>query len=181
MPFTAPREKETVPLAALSVLDLADETACFCSKLLADMGAQVLKIESPGGDDSRWIGPFWGKQPNPEKSLSFWYTNTSKLGVTLNLESTEGQDIFLRLASKADVVVETFPPGYLKKIGLHYEAMNKNNRFSIAFFNIVNFFPVKSDELAFGVFVCGFLVGPYFFRGHLRQRNDNQRQYVGEL
>ena len=115
------------PLAALRVLDLADEKACFCSKLLADMGAEVIKIEEPGGDASRWVGPFWGNKPHPEKSLSFWYNNTSKLGVTLNLESNEGQSIFLKLASQADVVVETFPPGYLKKIGLNYEVLSEKN------------------------------------------------------
>ena len=119
--------KDTIPLAGLRVLDLADEKACFCSKLLADMGAEVIKVEKPGGDASRWEGPFWGNTPHPEKSLSFWYNNTSKLGITLCLESKEGQGIFLRLASKADVVVETFPPGYLGEIGLNYEVLSKKN------------------------------------------------------
>ncbi|MBA7663658.1 MAG: hypothetical protein GH143_01890 [Calditrichaeota bacterium] len=121
------QEKETAPLAALRVLDLADESACFCSKLLADLGAKVIKVETPGGDASRRVGPFQGNTPHPEKSLSFWYNNTGKLGITLNLESNEGQSIFLRLASKTDVVVETFPPGYLKKIGLDYEVLSEPN------------------------------------------------------
>lgn len=121
------QQKEAAPLAALRVLDLADEKACFCSKLLADMGAEVIKVERPGGDAARWVGPFWGNIPHSEKSLSFWYNNTSKLGVTLNLESKEGQNIFLRLASQADVVVETFPPGYLKRIGLSYEVLTEKN------------------------------------------------------
>ena len=119
--------RETALLAGLRVLDLADEKASFCSKLLADMGADVIKLERPGGDDSRWVGPFCGNVPNPEKSLSFWHDNTSKLGITLNLESKDGQGIFLKLASKADVVVETFPPGYLEKIGLGYEVLSKKN------------------------------------------------------
>ena len=123
----APEGKDTALLAGLRVLDLADEKACFCSKLLADMGAEVIKVERPGGDASRWIGPFWGNMAHPEKSLSFWYNNTSKLGITLCLESKEGQGIFLRLASKADVVVETFPPGYLRKIGLNYEVLSEKN------------------------------------------------------
>jgi len=55
----APPSKETAPLAGLRVLDLADEKACFCSKLLADMGAEVIKVETPGGEGSRWVGPFW--------------------------------------------------------------------------------------------------------------------------
>lgn len=114
-------------LAGLRVLDLADDKASFCSKLLADMGAEVIKVEKPGGDASRWVGPFWKNVPHPEKSLSFWYNNTSKLGITLNLESKEGQEIFRRLSQRVDVIVETFPPGYLEGLGLGYEALSKTN------------------------------------------------------
>jgi benzylsuccinate CoA-transferase BbsE subunit len=122
-----PEGKDAAPLAGLRVLDLADEKASFCTKLLADMGADVIKVERPGGDASRWMGPFWENISHSEKSLSFWYNNTSKLGITLCLESKEGQGIFLRLASKADVVVETFPPRYLSKIGLNYEILSEKN------------------------------------------------------
>ena len=125
--YDTSQRKEMASLTGLRVLDLADEKASFCSKILADMGAEVIKIESPGGDASRWSGPFWGNRPHPEKSLSFWYNNTSKLGITLNLKSKEEQDIFFRLASKADVVVETFSPEYSKEIGLNYEALNEKN------------------------------------------------------
>jgi benzylsuccinate CoA-transferase BbsE subunit len=114
-------------LDGLRVLDLADEKASFCSKLLADMGAEVIKVERPGGDASRWIGPFWGNMPHPEKSLSFWYNNTSKLGITLNLENELGQEIFRRLSNRTDVIVETFPPGYLEGLGLSYEALSEAN------------------------------------------------------
>jgi benzylsuccinate CoA-transferase BbsE subunit len=123
----APAGKDTTPLAGLRVLDLADEKASFCTKLLADMGADVIKVERPGGDASRWIGPFWGNIPHPEKSLSFWHNNTSKRGITLCLESKKGQGIFVGLANKADVVVEAFPPGYLKEIGLKYEDLSEKN------------------------------------------------------
>ena len=118
---------DTSLLANLRVLDLADEKASFCSKLLAGMGAEVVKVESPGGDSSRTIGPFWENTPNPNKSLSFWYNNTDKLGITLNLETERGKDIFLRLAGKADVVVETFPPGYLKELSLDYKTLTEIN------------------------------------------------------
>jgi len=121
------RGKETGPLAGFQVLDLADEKACFCSKLLADIGAEVIKIERPGGDKSRWIGPFCGGRPHPEKSLFFWYSNIGKLGVTLDLESKAGRRIFLRLACRADAVIETFPIGYLASIGLDYEVLSKKN------------------------------------------------------
>ena len=111
-------------LSGLLVLDLADEKASFCAKLLADTGARVIKIEKPGGDISRQEGPFQGNKPHPEKSLSFWYNNTSKLGITLNLDKRVGRDIFLKLTSRADVMIETLSPGYLQEIGLNYEVLS---------------------------------------------------------
>ena len=65
-------------IGGIRVLDLADEKASYCSKLLADMGACVIKVEKPGGDASRGIGPFWKDLPHPEKSLFFWYNNREK-------------------------------------------------------------------------------------------------------
>ena len=100
-------------LDGIRILDLADEKASFCSKLLADLGAHVIKIERPGGDSSRKIGPFLGNSPHPERSLFFNYHNTNKRGITLNIEHPFGKEIFLRLIYRADIVVETFPPGYL--------------------------------------------------------------------
>lgn len=114
-------------LEGIRVLDLADEKASFASKLLADLGAQVVKIEKPGGDSSRRIGPFWGDFPNPERSLFFFYHNTSKMSVTLNLEHEAGREIFGRLVEAADGVIETFPPGYLPGLGLGFEALQKKN------------------------------------------------------
>ena len=114
-------------LTGLEVLDLADEKASFCSKLLADLGAEVIKIERPGGNASRWIGPFWKNIPHPERSLFFWYNNTNKLGITLNLEVREGQETFRQLASKADVIIETFSSGYLDRLGLDYGSLSELN------------------------------------------------------
>lgn len=114
-------------LMGLQVLDLADEKASFCSKLLADFGAEVIKVEPPGGDRSRWVGSFWKNIPHPERSLSFWYNNTNKLSITLNLEIREGQEIFRQLASKADVIIETFSPGYLERLRLDYESLSELN------------------------------------------------------
>ena len=76
-------------LDGIRILDLADEKGSFCSKVLADMGASVIKVEKPGGDPSRKIGPFWGNSPTPEKSLFFSYHNTNKRGITLDLEMKE--------------------------------------------------------------------------------------------
>ncbi|HEX3864769.1 MAG TPA: CoA transferase [Stellaceae bacterium] len=111
------------PLAGLRVLELADETGQFCGKLLGDLGADVVKIEPPGGESSRHLGPFVDDIPHPERSLSFWYYNTSKRGITLDVGATEGRDIFRRLAETADVIVETFRPGFLASLGLDYDAL----------------------------------------------------------
>jgi crotonobetainyl-CoA:carnitine CoA-transferase CaiB-like acyl-CoA transferase len=114
-------------LAKTRVLDLADEKTSFCSKILADLGAHVIKVEKPGGDSSRRIGPFWRNSAHPEKSLSFWYNNTNKLGVTLNLGNTSGRKIFAKLVENADVVVESFPPGYLDKLDLSFKFLRGVN------------------------------------------------------
>jgi crotonobetainyl-CoA:carnitine CoA-transferase CaiB-like acyl-CoA transferase len=115
------------PLAGLRILELADETGQFCGKLLGDLGADVIKIEPPGGEPSRRIGPFLDDIPHPERSLSFWYYNTSKRGITLNLETADGRGLFRRLAATSDVILETFRPGFLKSLGLDYEALRKQN------------------------------------------------------
>lgn len=114
-------------LQGLRVLDLAGERGAFCGKLLADMGADVIKIEPPGGDHARSIGPFLQGTAHPQKSLSFWYNNTSKRGITLDIESDEGLEIFRSLARRADVMLEGFAPGYLKDLELDHEALVKVN------------------------------------------------------
>lgn len=119
--------KKDGPLAGIRVLDLADEKASFCSKLFADMGACVIKIEKPGGDRSRRVGPFRKNTPNPDNSLFFLYNNTNKLGATINLEHGSGREIFRRLIKSADIVVETFSPGYLKDLGLSFEVLSEIN------------------------------------------------------
>jgi crotonobetainyl-CoA:carnitine CoA-transferase CaiB-like acyl-CoA transferase len=115
------------PLAGLRVLELADETGQFCGKLLGDLGADVVKIEPPGGEPCRRVGPFLDDIPLPERSLSFWYYNTSKRGITLNLESAGGQQLFRRLAQTADVILETFRPSYLELLGLGYQSLREQN------------------------------------------------------
>jgi len=118
-------QKDNFP-EGIHILDLADEKASFCSKLLADMGARVTKVERPGGDASRKIGPFSGDFPHPERSLFFFHNNTNKMGITLNLEHWEGRKIFCRLVEKADVVVESFSPGALEELGLHDQNAEKD-------------------------------------------------------
>jgi crotonobetainyl-CoA:carnitine CoA-transferase CaiB-like acyl-CoA transferase len=109
------------------VLDLSDEKGFLCGKLLGDFGADVIKVERPGGDPSRRTGPFSHDISDPEKSL-FWFAyNTSKRGMTLNIETAEGKDIFKRLVKTADFVIETFPPGHLDSLGLGYSALSEIN------------------------------------------------------
>jgi crotonobetainyl-CoA:carnitine CoA-transferase CaiB-like acyl-CoA transferase len=115
------------PLAGLRILEMADEKGQFCGKLLGDLGADVVKIEPPGGEPSRHIGPFLDDIPHPERSLSFWYYNTSKRGITLNLERPDGSRLFGSLAAAADVVLETFRPGFMASRGLDYESLRREN------------------------------------------------------
>jgi benzylsuccinate CoA-transferase BbsE subunit len=115
------------PLAGLRILELADEKGQFCGKLMGDLGADVIKIEPPGGEATRRVGPFLDDIPHPERSLSFWYYNTSKRGITLNLETADGRQLLRRLAAGADVILETFRPGYLSALGLSYESLRAQN------------------------------------------------------
>ena len=109
------------------VLDLADDTGVYCGKLLADLGADVIKVEPPEGDKTRSWPPFYRDEVDPEKSLYFLFYNTNKRSITLNLENGDGREIFKRLVSGADVLIETFPPGYLQDIGLGYDALSELN------------------------------------------------------
>jgi len=115
------------PLAGMRILELANETGQFCGKLLGDLGADVVKIEPPGGELNRRVGPFLDDVPHPERSLSFWYYNTSKRGITLNLETVDGRQVFTSLAATADVILETFRPGFLASLGLDYESLPTQN------------------------------------------------------
>ena len=109
------------------VLDLTDERGLLCGKLLGDLGADVIKIERPGGDPARKIGPFYDDEPDPEKSL-FWFAfNTSKRGITLDIETAAGQETFKKLVETADFIIESFPPGYMDKLGLGYSTLEKIN------------------------------------------------------
>lgn len=115
------------PLTGLRVLELADEKGQFCGKLLGDLGADVVKIEPPAGEPCRNFGPFLEDIPHPDRSLSFWYYNTSKRGITLDLESADGRQLFRRLAATSDVILETFRPGFLKSLGLDYKSVKQLN------------------------------------------------------
>jgi len=114
-------------LSDLRVLDLTDLKGALCAKLLGDMGADVIKIEPPGGDAMRTIGPFLDGTPHRDRSLLFWFYNTSKRGIILDVHQPAGQEIFRQLAAKVDVIVESFAPGTLASLGLGYEDLKRLN------------------------------------------------------
>ena len=118
---------QAAPLTGMRVLELADEKGQFCGKLMADLGAEVIKIEPAGGEGTRSVGPFLDDVPHRDRSLSFWHYNTSKQGITLNLNTSDGRELFKKLADTADVILETFNAGYLPSLGLGYEDLVKTN------------------------------------------------------
>lgn len=130
-PATAQAHEATVrgPLTGLRVLDLTWHIAGpYCTKLLADYGADVIKIERPGtGDPARRTPPFYHDRPDPEGSLLFLYLNTNKRSVTLNLKHETGRRVFLDLARRADVVVESFRPGVIERLGIGWEVLSALN------------------------------------------------------
>ena len=114
-------------LDGVRVLEVGGEIGAWCGKLMGDVGADVIKVEPPTGDPTRGYEPFYGDEPGPDRSLFFWHYNTSKRSVTLDLEQDGGREVFERLAAQADVVVDSYPPGYLDSIGLGYEAIAKES------------------------------------------------------
>lgn len=113
----------------LKVLDLTHYIAGpYCTKFLAGLGAEVIKVERPdGGDPARRLGPFPNDVPDPEKSGLFLYLNTSKKGVTLNLKTETGKKLFKELVKDAHVLVENFEPRVMLSLGLDYETLEKIN------------------------------------------------------
>jgi crotonobetainyl-CoA:carnitine CoA-transferase CaiB-like acyl-CoA transferase len=108
-------------------LDLTDLRGQFCGKCLEGLGMEVIKIEPPGGDPVRRMGPFKDDVPHLEGSLRFAYLNAGKKGVTLELGHAEGRALFLRLVEQADVVLESFDPGTLDRMGLGPDVLRQRN------------------------------------------------------
>lgn len=114
-------------LGRCRVLDLTDESGVFCTKIFAALGADVIRVEPPGGDTTRHIGPFYHDEAHPEKSLHWLTYNLGKRSITLNIECASGQALFKRLINRADFLFECFPPGYLDGLGLGYSALSSVN------------------------------------------------------
>jgi len=111
-------------LSGLRVLELADESGMYCGKLLADLGADVLRVELPGGDASRGLPPC---RAGEATGLRFRYLNTSKRAVAIDTESAVGRDRLRALALDADLMLETLPPGRLSGYGLSFEVLHAAN------------------------------------------------------
>ena len=116
------------PLNGVKVLEYCSFIAGpHCAKMLADMGAEVIKIEKPEGDSARKQGPYLHDEVNPETAGIFLYENTNKKGVTLNLETATGRDIFRELVKRTDILIEDTKAGTMEKWGLNYDELKKLN------------------------------------------------------
>ena len=115
-------------LPGVRVLDVGQGiSGPYCAKILAQMGAEVIKVEPPEGDSARRMGPFPGDSPHPEKSGLFLAMNANKQGITLDLSSSDGAAAFRKLAAGADIVIENPPPDALEGHGLGYESLKNTN------------------------------------------------------
>jgi crotonobetainyl-CoA:carnitine CoA-transferase CaiB-like acyl-CoA transferase len=120
-------QESTSFLGGYRVLDLTDEKGHLCGRLLGDLGADVIKIEPPEGDAGRNNGPFYKDLPHPEKSINWFFTNLNKRGITLDIETPDGRELFKRLVKTAHFVIESFEPGYMDRLGLGFEELENIN------------------------------------------------------
>ena len=115
-------KKEKMPLSGVIVLDMTSVlSGPFATSILGDLGAKIIKIEKPDGDDSRKFGPFINK-----KSCYFISLNRGKKSIVLNLKKNEDKLIFSDLLEKADVLIDNYKPGVLEKFGFSWKYLNKN-------------------------------------------------------
>lgn len=114
-------------LGGLRVLDLTGEPGQYAAKLLADLGADVLRVEPASGDPARQRPPFLHDQPGPNRSLAWLHYHTNKRGLALDFDQPADQDKLRALAQVADVVLETAPPGYWAAPGLDYQRIQAEN------------------------------------------------------
>jgi crotonobetainyl-CoA:carnitine CoA-transferase CaiB-like acyl-CoA transferase len=120
-------ESSNLPLSGYRVLNFTDERGAYCSKILADLGADVIKIEPPQGDPARKVGPFFHDNPRPDRSLYWFAYYTNQRSITLNIETSDGQRIFKKLVENSAFVLESFAPGYMDRLGLGYSTLRQIN------------------------------------------------------
>src|SRR5215831_9230323 len=115
-------------LSGLKVVECGNlVSAAYLGKLLADFGAEVIKVEEPGGDLSRKRGPFPGDTPHPERSGLFLYLNTNKLGITLNLRDSKGHALLQSLCAQADLLIHNYHPKEMASFGLDFARLRAAN------------------------------------------------------
>jgi crotonobetainyl-CoA:carnitine CoA-transferase CaiB-like acyl-CoA transferase len=128
VPSPAATTSRATLLGDLTVLEVGEAIpGAYCGKLLAGLGARVIKVEPPGGGPSRFLAPFAGDVSHVERSATFLYLNTAKRSIVLDLAEPSGQAAFRRLASRADVVVESHAPAVLARLGVDYGALSAIN------------------------------------------------------
>ncbi|MFF4054029.1 CaiB/BaiF CoA transferase family protein [Streptomyces chartreusis] len=113
-------------LGRLRVLEVGDELGEYCGKVLAGLGADVVRVEPPGGAETRTYGPFLDDEPHPDRSLYFWHHNLGKRSIVLDLDSESDQERFRRLAAQADVILDSQPRDYLLARGLGYDVLRES-------------------------------------------------------
>ena len=134
----------------------------YCGKLLADVGADVIKVEPPGGDAMRRTGPFVAGVDAPENSLNWRHYNTNKRSITLDLGSDAGSQLLQRLAGNADVLLESFQPGYLDSQGLGYEGLSDGNP-GLVYASLTPFGKTGPYRDYKGSDLVGFAMGGYMY------------------
>jgi crotonobetainyl-CoA:carnitine CoA-transferase CaiB-like acyl-CoA transferase len=107
-------------LSPYRVLDLTTERGLLCGQILGDLGADVIKVEPPGGSPARQLAPFYKDEPHPDRSLYWWAYNRNKRSITLNLNTNEGKEILRRFVATAHFFIESDNPGTLATHGLGY-------------------------------------------------------------
>lgn len=138
-PPPVPLAHPSGPLAGYRVLDFADEKGQLCARLLAELGADVIKVEPPReGDPTRQRGPFYRSEAGAESSLYWWTMNAGKRSITCQLRLNAGRDLVHRLVAQADMVVETNAPGRAADLGLDYATLREVNP-SLVAVSITNF------------------------------------------
>ncbi|HEY4669892.1 MAG TPA: CoA transferase, partial [Tepidiformaceae bacterium] len=114
-------------LSPYRVLDLTDGGSLLCGQILGDLGADVIIVEPPEGAGLRQQQPFYGGENDPNRSLAFWALNRNKRSITLDISSAEGREGLKELVRTADILLESFPPGYMGGLGLGYETLSAIN------------------------------------------------------
>ena len=115
-------------LSPYRVLDLTTERGLLCGQILGDLGADVIKVEPPGGSPARRLAPFYQDIPDPSRSIYWWAYNRNKRSITLNLDFEEGRDLFHQLAARSHFLIESDNPGYLAAWHLGYRDLAARNR-----------------------------------------------------